>query len=123
MTLRNILRAESVTPTNILIVGSESAAEKALQRLDALRTGPVATCALPGPLRFPDPGCVALVLRSVGALNPEQQAELSRWLEENPQVPVVSLSSSSLYALVVAGKFSERLYYRLNMVVEEVDGQ
>ena len=104
---------------NILIVGSERVAESTLQGLSPLFAGPTHTCILPGPLDLPRAGCAALILRNVDALNTEQQAELWRWLESGLQVPVVSVSSSSVFPLVTSGSFSARLYYRLNIILED----
>jgi hypothetical protein len=118
MALLDILRDRDRHP-NILIVGSEGAAESALQGLSPLFTGPLHTCVLPGPLDLPRPGCAALILRNVGALNTEQQAELWHWLESGRQVPVVSISPSSVFPLVANGNFSARLYYRLNIILED----
>jgi len=101
---------------NILIVGSVRAAETKLQQLSPMLTGSVQSCRLPGPLQLPDAGDAALILRNVGALDPRQQSELLRWLESGGRGPVVSLNSSSLFDRVLAGVFSEPLYYRLNVV-------
>jgi hypothetical protein len=60
-----------------------------------------------------------LILRNVESLTPEQQMELSQWLDSRPGVPVVSVNSSSVFPLVADGTFSDRLYYRLNMIVED----
>ena len=101
---------------NILIVGSVRAAEAKLQRLGPMLTGRIHSCRLPGPLQLPDVGDAALILRNVGALDPRQQSEMLRWLERGGRGPVVSLNSSSLFDRVLAGVFSEPLYYRLNVV-------
>jgi hypothetical protein len=106
---------------NILIVGSESAADIAVQGISPLLAGPAETCVLPGPLRLPRENCAAFILRNVEALNPEQQTELLDWLESGPRVPVVSVSSSSLFVLVANGRFCERLYYRLNVILDAAD--
>ena|ERR1700730_7986000 len=105
---------------NILIVGSERAAETALQELRFVIAGPTEMRELPGPLLpLPRANCAALILRNVEALTAEQQMELSQWLDGRPGVPVVSVNSSSVFQLVGDGTFSERLYYRLNMIVED----
>jgi hypothetical protein len=105
---------------NILIVGSERTAETALQELSFMFAGPADIRLLPGPLLpLPRANCAALILRNVEALTAEQQMELSRWLDSRPGVPVVSVTSSSVFPLVGNGTFSERLYYRLNMIVED----
>ena len=106
---------------NILIEGDERAIEAELQRLIPLLTGPVHVCRLPGPLHLPDDGG-ALILRNVGLLDAEQQSELFRWLESPDPGRVVSMNSSSLFDLVLAGVFSEQLYYRLNTMLEVTDG-
>jgi hypothetical protein len=107
--------------SNILIVGPERAAEAELQRLRPLLPGSVHTCRLPGPLHLPEAGGAVLILRNVGALDPDQQSQLSQWLEGSAHGPVVSLHSSSLFDRVREGAFSEQLYYRLNIVLETAD--
>jgi len=117
-----VLRDEYRCVLNILIVGSAAAVETALQGLSALIAGPTDTRVLPGPLlQLPRADCAALILHNVGELTNEQQVELLRWLDSGPQVPVVSVSSSSVFPLVGDGTFSERLYYRLNMILEDED--
>jgi DNA-binding NtrC family response regulator len=104
---------------NILIIGSGQAAEDILDGIEQTLEGTIETRILPGPLDLPDDGCGVLVLRNVGDLGEEQQTELMTWIERSPDVPVVSMHRSSLYILVTKGKFSERLYYRLNTVLED----
>ena len=117
-----VLRDQYRCVLNILIVGPEPAAELALQGLSALIAGPTDIRVLPGPLlQLPRADCAALILRNVGALTGEQQVELLRWLDSSPQVPVVSVSSSSVFPLVGSGTFNEQLYYRLNMILEDED--
>jgi hypothetical protein len=106
---------------NILFVGAERAAEAALDRLGPLLGGPVKTCLLPGPLCLPGIEFAALVLRNVEALRPEQQSELLDWMNTPARVPILSVTSASLFAQVQKGEFSEQLYYRLNTILEEVD--
>jgi hypothetical protein len=119
MTLLEIL-AWRIRP-NILFVGSVTAADAALEAISPLFAGPVRQCVLPGPLQLPDVGQAALVLKNVGALDRAQQQELLRWLEEERRVPVVSLATTPLFALVKSGEFDERLYYRLNTVLEHLE--
>ena len=107
---------------NILIVGSERAAEAELERVRPLLPDPVHTCQLPGPLQLPDKCGAALILLNVGALNVEQQAELIQWLDRSERGPVVSLHPSSLFDCVRAGQFSADLYYRLNTVLQTAGG-
>jgi hypothetical protein len=104
---------------NILIIGSERAAESVLDGICPMLDGPIEQCDLPGPLRLPETG--ALILRYVGALVSEQQSELMQWLDRGPGVPVLSVNASPLFAQVQNGMFNQRLYYRLNTVLEYVD--
>jgi len=56
-----------------------------------------------------------VILHDVEHLRPADQQRLLRWLEDAPQRPqIISTSSCALYPLVGAGRFSEKLYYRLN---------
>ena len=119
MTLHHILQ-RNFRP-NILIIGSETAADEMLNDIRSLLDGPIQTCQFPGPLQLPPNGHGALILRNVGALAAEQQVQLMQWLDTVPGVPVVSLNTSSLFALVSEGAFSQPLYYRLNTVLEHAD--
>jgi hypothetical protein len=120
MQLLEVMPDEYRYVPNILIVGSEGAAETALQELSFVFEGPTDTRVLPGPLLpLPRANCAALILRNVESLTPAQQMELSQWLDSRPGVPVVSVNSSSVFPLVGEGTFNEGLYYRLNMIVED----
>ena len=120
MPLLEVMRDESRCVPNILIVGSEGAAETALQELSFTFAGPTDVRVLPGPLLpLPRADCAALILRNVESLTNVQQMELSQWLDSRPGVPVVSVTSSSVFRLVADGTFSGPLYYRLNMIVED----
>ena len=115
-----LMRDEYRCLPNILIVASEGAAETALQELSFVFAGPTDTRVLPGPLLpWPRADCAALILRNVESLTREQQMELSQWLDSRPGVPVVSVNSLPVFPLVGNGTFSQPLYYRLNMIVED----
>ena len=117
MTLQGILQ-HKFRP-NILIIGSDRAAASILDGICPLLDGPIERCDLPGPLRLPETG--ALILSNVGALVSEQQSQLMQWLDRAPGVPVLSVNASPLFAQVESGMFSQRLYYRLNTVLEHAD--
>ena len=120
MPLLEVMRDQDRCVPNILIVGSEGAAETALQKLSFMFAGPTDTRVLPGSLLpLPRANCAALILRNVESLTRVQQMELSKWLDSRPGVPVVSVTSSSVFPLVGDGTFNDRLYYRLNMIVED----
>jgi hypothetical protein len=122
VSLAGLERDQDGCVPNILIVGSEAAADTAIQSLSSLFPGLTEIRVLPGSLRhLPRADCAALVLKNVGTLTEEQQEELLQWMDSGPRVTVVSVSSSSLFSLVENGTFSERLYYRLNTILEDAD--
>lgn len=102
---------------NLLVIGSTAATEAFIQALVPHVRSPVQSLmggALPPEL----PSDGTLILRDVDILEGDQQERLLRWLGEprsgHPQV--VSLTTAALYSRVQAGMFSDRLYYRLNVV-------
>jgi len=62
-----------------------------------------------------------LVVRSVSALDPEQQQALLDWLDApGERIQVISTTIDPLYPLVSRGAFLANLYYRLNVLLLEV---
>lgn len=62
-----------------------------------------------------------LILHEVGSLTINEQFQLLDWLDQSAgRTRVVSTSPESLFALVEAGLFLEKLYYRLNTVSHNV---
>lgn len=57
-----------------------------------------------------------LVVRDVDALDPEEQRQLLDSLQRASGTQVISVASQSLYPLVQSGRFTDALYYRLNVV-------
>lgn len=110
------------THTNVMIVGSSDLATDAFDRLRRWFAPPFHVCALPGQLTLPDEGVGTLLIRDVAALDPEQQQHLLQWVDDHiGRVQVVSVTSSKLYSQVELGSFNAHLYYRLNILLEEVD--
>jgi len=58
---------------------------------------------------------VVLVLDDACELSSDHQVRLLEWVSRN-HVQIVSFASRSLYAMVCAEKFIDRLYYQLNTV-------
>ena len=58
-----------------------------------------------------------LVLPDVALLNPDDQAGLLGWMNEDRRRQVVSTTTKPLFRLVAAGLFDETLYYRLNVML------
>jgi hypothetical protein len=58
-----------------------------------------------------------LVVRSISALDHDQQHSLFEWLDApGDRVQVISTTSEPLYPMVGSGVFLESLYYRLNVM-------
>ena len=58
-----------------------------------------------------------LILEHVATCSPSQQQALVEWLDTAAkQVQVIATTEPHLFELVERGGFSDRLYYRLNMV-------
>ena len=62
-----------------------------------------------------------LVVRSIAALDRDQQSVLFEWLEaQGNRVQVISTTTEPLYPMVGRGAFLANLYYRLNVLRLEV---
>ena len=109
------------TRPNMLVTGSGAAVDAFIHAVTPSLRAPVQSLAGGTlPPRLPADG--TLILRDVDTLAGDQQQRLVRWLDE-PQhghTQVISITATSLYLLVAAGMFSDRLYYRLNVVHFEV---
>src|SRR3954452_7467438 len=104
------------TKHNLLLIGGERRLDRALAQLRDWWSGPVHATELPGPLVLPTALVGAVLLRDIAALTRDQQERLFRWLDvANGRVQVISATSTDLFAAVLAGAFSDRLYYRLNV--------
>ena len=136
--LASDLRLAAVTDMPVLLSGSPSACRKIAWELDRRSRDPrgaveVVDCRQAGALgafrgltrreasladarRAP-----ILLLQEVHALNPMDQALLEKEIEEvrmrpNHTVRILASSSAQLFDRVVDQLFSERLYYRLNVI-------
>src|SRR5262245_39296665 len=60
------------------------------------------------------------LLYDVSLMSAGEQLALANWIDTvGPGTQIVSISSEPLWPLVGAGRFLERLYYRLNTIVCE----
>jgi hypothetical protein len=107
----------------LLIVGADDFTGAIVDILRPSLPAPLHTCDLPGALALPTDQSGTFLLRNVDRLGADQQYELFRWLDENDGfVQVVSVSATPLFSHVERGNFDERLYYRLNTVLEDEEG-
>jgi transcriptional regulator of acetoin/glycerol metabolism len=63
----------------------------------------------------------ALILQDVDGLSAQEQSRLLTWIDANPDVQIVSTTEYRLFALVARGRFDAALYYRLNVILLNVD--
>lgn len=129
------LRLAAVTDLPVLLSGPPQACQelaveldrrsgvprRGVEVVDCRQAGAVA--ALSGLVRSSDGGITpaSILLQEVHALDPADQALLEKEIEEvraHPRRPVRILASSSapLFDRVIDQLFSERLFYRLNMI-------
>jgi len=109
------------TRPNMLVTGPGAAVEAFIRAVTPHLRSPVQSFAGGAlPPRLPTDG--TLILRDVDGLDGDQQQRLVLWLDEpqNGHTQVISITATPLYLLVQAGIFSDRLYYRLNVVHFEV---
>jgi hypothetical protein len=105
---------------NVLLEGPEPATKGFLDVLIPHVMAPVLwdQPGVPRELRAGDRG--TLILRNVGELSAEAQQRVLRWLDDaslDGQIQIVSTSATPLFPLVERGLFDSRLYYRLNVVL------
>lgn len=121
MPLLRSLTVQEMRP-NLLVVCNNTSAEDAVEGLEALCRGPVTSCRLPGVLQLPSRKHGTLLLHDVAELTLSQQIALFDWLSTRPaELQVVSVTEQSLLSLVLAGRFLEGLYYRLNTLCVVAD--
>jgi hypothetical protein len=113
-----------MTRPNVLLVGSDELTRAVLEtQLRRLRQ-PIATWAPGEPLVLPPNDRMGtLILSEVDALGPAEQTLLFDWLgSPSRAAQVISTASMPLFPRVIAGAFSEALYYRLNTIYVDVLG-
>jgi len=136
--LASDLRLAAVTDLPVLLSGSPAACRKIAWELDRRNRDPrgaveVVDCRQAGALgalqgvtrreasHADTERASILLLQEVHALNPTDQALLEKEIEEirmrpNRAVRILASSSAPLFDRVVDQLFSERLYYRLNVI-------
>jgi DNA-binding NtrC family response regulator len=57
-----------------------------------------------------------LFIENVGKMHTRMQSELVSVLDHTPDTPIISATKENLHDAVLAGRFREDLYYRLNTI-------
>jgi hypothetical protein len=107
-----------------LLVGSEASANAAILRLLPYLRAPVVRWQ-PAALAEPAAQLMGtLVIWDVDTLDRMQQERLLAWIDSHAaDVQVISVGKGPVFPLVQRGEFLAPLYYRLNMMLLDVDEQ
>ena len=106
---------------NVLLEGSEPSTLAVLQLLEPHLPEPVIRKGRGSPLQLPDGDVGALILEGVNDLSGDEQARLLAWIDGRCQTQIVSTTACPLFTCVARGIFDASLYYRLNVIVVELD--
>lgn len=106
---------------NVLIEGRESTTLAVLRLLQPHLPDPVIRKERGSPLELPAGDVGALILEEVSDLSGEEQMRLLAWIGRRSQTQIVSTTARPLFARVTQGFFDASLYYRLNVIVVELD--
>jgi transcriptional regulator of aromatic amino acid metabolism len=107
---------------NLLLEGPDASTDTAVLRLEPHLRKPVLWKRRGAPLEFPDEAVGTVILEDVGGLAVDDQARLLRWLDDTvPRSRIVSTTADSLFPLVARGLFDAALYYRLNVMLVQID--
>jgi hypothetical protein len=107
---------------NVLLEGSEPSTLAVLRLLEPHLPEPVIRKGRGSLLQLPDGDVGALILEEVSDLSGDEQARLLEWIDRRCcQTQIVSTSACPLFARVARGFFDASLYYRLNVIVVEVE--
>ncbi len=106
---------------NVMLEGSEVSTDAVLRLLAPHLRAPVIWKARGTPFAAPAGDVGALILQDVDGLNTEEQTRLLTWVDVRPHTQVVSTTAHRLFALVARGCFDAALYYRLNVILLNVD--
>jgi len=106
---------------NVLLEGPETSTEATLRLLAPHLRAPVIWKPRGAPFEPPTSDVGALILEDVDGLSWDEQTRLLAWIDATPHAQVVSTTAHSLFTLVARGRFDVALYYRLNVVLLDVN--
>jgi Sigma-54 interaction domain len=106
---------------NVLLEGPAASTDAVLHLLAPHLRAPVIWKARGVPFECPAGDVGALILQDVDDLGAQEQSRLLAWIDERPSAQIVSTTAYRLFALVARGRFDAALYYRLNVILLNVD--
>ena len=113
--------AEWRSPQHNVLLEGPAASTDAVLRLLAPHLHAVMWKPRGAPFEVPAGDIGALILQDVDGLSAQDQSQLLTWIDANPDVQIVSTTAYRLFALVARGRFDAALYYRLNVILLNVD--
>ena len=120
--LTELRQFASRLPSGVLIVGTVSPEQRA-GSLEELCASCQRDAYHPQRMGFKLPTVstsILVVIDEVADIATDDQQRLLQWLEHHPDAMVLSFAINPIFPLVEQGKFSERLYYRLNVITLNV---
>jgi DNA-binding NtrC family response regulator len=129
--VRDDLECAGRSHARVLITGGANADTAAIAKWihdhGARRSGPFVSidCAAPEILQsgMPDSGCEpypahagTLFIGNIGKMTARMQSALVRVLDHTPDASIIAGTNGNLHDEVLAGRFREDLYYRLNII-------
>lgn len=106
---------------NVLLEGSEPSTLAVLRLLQPHLPEPVIRKERGSPLHLPAGDIGALILEEVSELSGDEQVRLLAWIDRGAHTQIVSTTERHLFTRVSRGFFDAALYYRLNVIVVELD--
>jgi hypothetical protein len=107
---------------NVLLEGPDPATDSALVLLQPHLVGSVIWRRPNAPLALRPGEVGALILQDVGGLTSEEQTALLVWLDARAgRTQIVSTTAHPLFPLIGRGLFEPAMYYRLNVMLLQVD--
>jgi len=109
---------------NLLLEGSDASTDPMLLRLAPYLCEPIVRAPAGGAFIPPVGEVGALIVSDVDSLSGDEQSALLAWLASTEsRTTIVSTTTRSLFALVRRGLFDVELYYRLNVMLVQVDAE
>jgi transcriptional regulator of acetoin/glycerol metabolism len=124
-TLTELRRFADALPVNILILGAVTSEQRdeALFELRAAHGRDASHPQRTMPFTLPRIPNTIVVIEEIADLSTDHQQMLHWWLDRHREGMVLSFAVNPVFPLVSRGVFSEKLFYRLNMITLSVDEQ
>jgi len=109
------LKILETTRANLLLIGSPRTVSLVLRVIERSLAPPV----LPfraGYLKLPESAIGTMVIHDADHLRGDEQDALNDWVVLHPDTQVIITASGPLFPLVVRNRFSDVLFYRLNVL-------